>query len=97
VQFSEAESKAVLAAYGIPVVETRIAETEEDAVAAAAAIGWRELMAAKASYFDFSTDGQSFSRSQWFKHCELMANHYDGLAKPMSFAPSALTRTDICP
>ncbi len=54
-------------------------------------------MATKASYFDFSTDGQSFSRSQWFKHCELMATHYDGLAKPMSFAPSALTRTDICP
>ncbi|MBP8130537.1 MAG: bifunctional acetate--CoA ligase family protein/GNAT family N-acetyltransferase [Candidatus Hydrogenedentes bacterium] len=40
VQLSEAESKAVLAAYGIPVVETRIAETEEDAVAAAAAIGY---------------------------------------------------------
>jgi len=76
---------------------TRYLDGRSYDVAAAAAIGWRELMATKASYFDFSTDGQSFSRSQWFKHCELMANHYDGLAKPMSFAPSALTRTDICP
>ncbi|HNR32850.1 MAG TPA: acetate--CoA ligase family protein, partial [Candidatus Hydrogenedentes bacterium] len=39
-QLTEAESKAVLAAYGIPVVETRVAETEEEAVAAAAAIGY---------------------------------------------------------
>jgi len=37
---SEAESKQVLAAYGIPVVETRIAATPEDAVAAARAIGF---------------------------------------------------------
>jgi acetyltransferase len=37
---NEAEAKEVLAAYGIPVVETRIARTAEEAVAAAEAIGW---------------------------------------------------------
>jgi len=37
---SEAESKRVLAAYGIPVIETRIAETPEAAVAAAREIGF---------------------------------------------------------
>jgi acetyltransferase len=37
---SEHEAKAVLAAAGIPVVPTRLAATEDEAVAAAAAIGW---------------------------------------------------------
>ncbi|MCS5700200.1 bifunctional acetate--CoA ligase family protein/GNAT family N-acetyltransferase [Cyanobium sp. FGCU-52] len=37
---NEAEAKEVLAAYGIPVVETRIALTAAEAVAAAEAIGW---------------------------------------------------------
>jgi acetyltransferase len=36
----EAEAKAVLAAYGIPVVETRIASSVEEAAGAAAAIGF---------------------------------------------------------
>ncbi|WP_035988563.1 bifunctional acetate--CoA ligase family protein/GNAT family N-acetyltransferase [Leptolyngbya sp. KIOST-1] len=37
---TEADSKALLAAYGIPVVETRIASTVEEAIAAADAIGY---------------------------------------------------------
>jgi len=37
---TEPEAKSVLAAYGIPVVETRTAATEEEAVAAALAIGF---------------------------------------------------------
>ena len=37
---TEVESKQVLAAYGIPTVETRVATTEDEAVAAAAAIGF---------------------------------------------------------
>ena len=37
---TEAESKQVLAAYGIPVAETRVATSEADAVAAAEAIGY---------------------------------------------------------
>ena len=37
---TEAESKRVLAAYGIPVVETSVAATEDEAVAEAARIGY---------------------------------------------------------
>jgi acetyltransferase len=37
---TEVESKAVLAGYGIPITETRIARTPDDAVAAAEAIGY---------------------------------------------------------
>ncbi|MFN8619238.1 MAG: bifunctional acetate--CoA ligase family protein/GNAT family N-acetyltransferase [Chloroflexota bacterium] len=37
---AESESKAILAAYGIPITETRIAPTEDEAVAAAEAIGF---------------------------------------------------------
>jgi acetyltransferase len=37
---TEVESKAVLAGYGIPITETRIARTADEAVAAAAAIGY---------------------------------------------------------
>ncbi|MGO9471002.1 MAG: bifunctional acetate--CoA ligase family protein/GNAT family N-acetyltransferase [Isosphaeraceae bacterium] len=37
---TEVESKQILSAYGIPTVETRVAATENEAVAAAAAIGF---------------------------------------------------------
>ena len=37
---TEFESKQVLTAYGIPVVETKLAATEDEAVAAAKAIGF---------------------------------------------------------
>jgi acetyltransferase len=37
---TEVESKQILAAYGIPIVETRITTTEEEAVACAEAIGY---------------------------------------------------------
>jgi acetyltransferase len=37
---SEAESKDILAAYGVPVAETRVTESEDEAVAAAEAIGY---------------------------------------------------------
>ncbi len=37
---SEDESKEILAAYGIPIAETRVGASEEDAVAAAEAIGY---------------------------------------------------------
>ena len=37
---SEDESKEILAAYGIPIAETRVAATEDDAIAAADAIGY---------------------------------------------------------
>ncbi len=41
---NEVESKEVLAAYGIPTVETRVARTEAEAVAAAAAIGYPAVL-----------------------------------------------------
>ena len=37
---TEVESKRIVAAYGIPTVETRVATTEDEAVAAAEAIGF---------------------------------------------------------
>lgn len=37
---TEVESKEVLSAYGIPITETRVARTEDEAVAAAEAIGY---------------------------------------------------------
>ena len=40
VLLSEFESKAILSEYGIPVVETRIAETEEAAIVAASELGY---------------------------------------------------------
>lgn len=43
----------------------------------AAALGWRERMASKASSYDFEADGARYTRSQWFKHCSLMAEHYE--------------------
>lgn len=37
---TEREAKQVLAAYGVPVVQERLTQTADDAVAAAAALGW---------------------------------------------------------
>lgn len=47
---------------------------------AAAAHGWRELAASKASLYKFSADGASYDRQQWFEHCMSMAAHYDRMA-----------------
>jgi len=41
---AESESKALLAAYGIPITETRIARTVDEAVAAAEAIGFPSVL-----------------------------------------------------
>lgn len=49
---------------------------------AAAADAWRERAALQASQYNFATDGQSFSRAQFFDHCEKMAEHYDFLSWP---------------
>lgn len=46
----------------------------------AAAHGWREWAAAKASLYKFSADGASYDRNQWFDHCMAMAAHYDRMA-----------------
>lgn len=47
---------------------------------AAAAAGWREWMASKASLYRFSADGASYDRQQWFAHCAQMADYYDRLS-----------------
>lgn len=41
-----------------------------------AAEGWRRKAAKLAMRYDFSADGQTFSRSQAMAHCERMAEHY---------------------
>ena len=46
----------------------------------AAAHGWREMAASKASLYKFSADGASYDRQQWFDHCMTMAAHYDRMA-----------------
>lgn len=59
---------------------------------AAAADGWRELMAAKASSYKFTADGATYERNQWFDHCQMMARYYDNLSKPVY---TTLVRTDL--
>lgn len=49
---------------------------------AAAADVWRLLAGQATSKFDFSADDAKFSRGQWFRHCTVMADHYDRLARP---------------
>lgn len=53
---TEAESKQLLAAYGIPTVETRIATTEEDAVAAADAMGYPIVLKLYSDVITHKTD-----------------------------------------
>jgi hypothetical protein len=60
---------------------------------AAAADGWRELMAAKASLYRFTADGATYDRQQWFEHCKAMALYYDSLSKPTY---TTLERSDLC-
>ena len=43
-ELDEAESKQVLAAHGLPMVATRVATTEDEAVRAAEAIGWPVML-----------------------------------------------------
>jgi hypothetical protein len=46
-------------------------------LAGAAADGWRERSARVSSYYDVDGDGTRMTRSQWFKHCQAMAEFYD--------------------
>lgn len=49
-------------------------------LAGAAAHGWREMAGAKAGLYQFSADGASYNRQQWFDHCMVMADYYDRMA-----------------
>jgi acetyltransferase len=53
---TEAESKQLLAAYNIPTVETRVAATEDDAVAAAASIGFPIVLKLHSKTITHKTD-----------------------------------------
>ena len=53
---NEFESKQVLIAYGIPVVETRIAENESDAVACARSIGYPVVLKLLSNTISHKTD-----------------------------------------
>ena len=53
---TEVESKQILAAYGIPTVETRVAATEDEAVAAAEAIGFPVVLKLHSQTITHKTD-----------------------------------------
>ncbi len=53
---TEYESKRILAAYGIPTVETRVAATEDEAVAAAEAIGYPVVLKLHSRTITHKTD-----------------------------------------
>lgn len=43
----------------------------------AIADGWREMAGLQSGAYDFRVEGRSYSRSQWFKHCQDMAEYFD--------------------
>jgi acetyltransferase len=53
---TELESKQILAAYGIPVVETRLASTEDEAIAQAEAIGYPVVLKLHSETVTHKTD-----------------------------------------
>lgn len=61
-------------------------------LAGAAADAWRQRAAMQADGYDFSADGASFNRSQWFKHCQQMAEGYD---RQRVTTVSLMTRSDL--
>lgn len=61
-------------------------------LAGAAAAAWRERMASKAGSYDFEADGARYTRSQWFKHCLAMAEHYE---RQRPAGMGVLARSDV--
>lgn len=61
-------------------------------LAGAAAQAWRQRAAMQASGYDFTADGGSFKRSQWFDHCMQMATMYD---QQRTTAVTTLVRSDV--
>ena len=52
-------------------------------LAGAAADGWQERMAKVSGWYSFESEGKRFSRSDYFKHCQAMAEYYRRHSKPM--------------
>ena len=46
----------------------------------AIADGWRERASQQSNLYDFKVEGRSYSRSQWFEHCVVMAKSFDLLS-----------------
>ena len=61
-------------------------------LAGAAADAWRQRAGMQADGYDFSADGATFNRSQWFKHCHDMAATYD---RQRVTTVSLMTRSDL--
>jgi len=59
-----------------------------------AAEGWRRKAAKLAMRFDFSSDGQSFSRSQAIAQCERMIEQYRRKIVSSVPVPGTLARSD---
>jgi hypothetical protein len=53
-------------------------------LAAAAADAWRMQAGNVAAYYSFEADGHRLSRSDWFKHCQMMAQMLDAQAQPVT-------------
>jgi hypothetical protein len=51
---------------------------------AAAADCWRERASKVTGYYDVQMDGHKLSRSQWFAHCEQMAESFAKQARPVT-------------
>jgi hypothetical protein len=58
----------------------------------AAAEIWNYKAAHTAEFYSFSTDSQSFTRSQWFDHCISMADRFD---RKKGVQSSRMVRTDL--
>lgn len=59
-----------------------------------AAEGWRRKAGKLAMHFNFSTDGQTFDRSQAVAHCERMAEQYRRRIVSSVPTPGVLARSD---
>ncbi|NLD74803.1 MAG: hypothetical protein GX649_19055 [Chloroflexi bacterium] len=45
-------------------------------VYAAAADGWEDMMGQVSGKYSFTADGATYTRNQWFQHCQAMARQY---------------------
>jgi acetyltransferase len=79
---NEAEAKQVLSAYGIPVVETRIARTAAEAVAAAEAIGWPVVVKLLSSSLTHKTEVGGVQLN--LRDADAVAEAFEELARRIS-------------
>jgi len=51
-------------------------------LAGAAADIWRHRLGSISAYYNFTSDGQTMSRDQWFQHVKDMINYWEGQSGP---------------